>query len=109
MKNIVPSVLGKNGSMVGIAEATPGVDFGGPLLSDKLFFSEVFQYDMKKTTVRGLPWPDDINKKQGFNSFRTLELIVSPKQVVTLTVNAFPLRTSTSISMLSFRSLPRTI
>jgi hypothetical protein len=92
VKNIVPSVLGKNGSMVGVAQATPGVDFGGPLLNGKLFFSEVFQYDMKKTTVRGLPWPDDIYKKQGFNSFTTLEFIVSPKQIVTLTVNAFPLR-----------------
>jgi hypothetical protein len=93
IKNIVPSILGKNGSMVGIAQATPGVDFGGPLIEGKLFFSEVFQYDMKKTTVRGLPWPDDITKKQGFNSFTTLELILSPKQILTLTVNAFPLRT----------------
>ena len=92
VKNIVPSVLGKNGSMVGVAQATPGVDFGGPLIDGKLFFSEVFQYDMKKTTVRGLPWPDDIYKKQGFNSFTTLELILSPKQILTLTVNAFPLR-----------------
>ena len=92
VKNVVPSVLGKNGSMVGIAQATPGVDFGGPLIQGKLFFSEVFQYDMKKTTVRGLPWPDDIYKKQGFNSFTTLELILSPKQILTLTVNAFPLR-----------------
>jgi hypothetical protein len=92
VKNIVPSVLGKNGSMVGVAQATPGVDFGGPLIEGKLFFSEVFQYDMKKTTVRGLPWPDDIYKKQGFNSFTTLELVLSPKQILTLTVNAFPLR-----------------
>jgi carboxypeptidase family protein len=92
VKNFVPAILGKNGSMVGIAQATPGIDFGGPLLGDKVFFSEVFQYDMKKTTVRGLPWPDDINKKQGFNSFTTLELVLSPKQILTLTVNAFPLR-----------------
>jgi hypothetical protein len=93
LKNFVPSILGKNDSIVGIAQATPGVDFGGPLIEGKLFFSEVFQYDMKKTTVRGLPWPDDITKKQGFNTFTTLELILSPKQIVTLTVNAFPLRT----------------
>ncbi len=92
VKNFVPSILGKNDSMVGIAQATPGVDFGGPLIEGKLFFSEVFQYDMKKTTVRGLPWPYDITKKQGFNSFSTLELILSPKQILTLTINAFPLR-----------------
>ncbi len=92
VKNFVPSVLGKNDSMVGLSEALPGVDFGGPLLSGKVFFSEVFQYEMKKRTVRGLPWPNDINKKQGFDSFSTLEAILSPKQILTLTVNAFPLR-----------------
>src|SRR5262245_22513411 len=91
-RSVVPSVLGKNGSMVGLAEAQPGVDFGGPLVGDKLLFSEVFQYEMKKRTVRGLPWPDDISKKQGFNSLTTLQAILSQKQVVTLTVNAFPLR-----------------
>src|SRR5579885_2589077 len=82
IKNFIPSVLGKNDHMVGLAEATPGLDFGGPLFAGKLFFSEVFQYDMKKRTVRGLAWPDDISKRQGFNSFTTLEAILSPKQIV---------------------------
>lgn len=92
LRNFVPSVLGKNGSMIGFAEATPGFDFGGPLLEHKLFFSEVFQYEMKKKTVRGLPWPNDISKKQGFNSFTTVEAILSPKHILMFTVNAFPLR-----------------
>ena len=92
LKNVIPSVLGKEGSMVGLAEARPGFDFGGPLLGDKLLFSEVFQYEMKKVTVRGLPWPDDISKKQGFNSFTTLEAILSTRHVMTMTVNVFPLR-----------------
>jgi len=92
LRNFVPSVLGKNGSMIGLAEATPGFDFGGPLLEHKLFFSEVFQYEMKKKTVRGLPWPNDISKKQGFNSFTTVEAILSPKHILMFTVNVFPLR-----------------
>ena len=92
LRNFIPSVLGKNGSMVGIAEATPGFDFGGPLLKHRVFFSEVFQYDMKKKTVRGLPWPNDITKRQGFNSFTTLEALLSERHILTLTVNAFPMR-----------------
>jgi hypothetical protein len=92
LKSFIPSVLGKNGSMVGIQEATPGIDFGGPLIAHKLLFSEIFQYDMKKRTVRGLPWPDDISKKQGFSTFTTVEAILSQTHVLTLTVNAFPLR-----------------
>src|SRR5467141_3078035 len=92
LKSFIPSVLGKNGSMIGLQEATPGLDFGGPLIAHELLFSEIFQYDMKKRTVRGLPWPNDISKKQGFNSFSTLDAILAPNHVLTLTVNAFPLR-----------------
>lgn len=92
VKSFIPSVLGKEGHMVGLAEAMPGVTFGGPLIAKKFFFSEVFQYDMKKRTIRGLPWPDDISKKQGFNSFTTLEALLSKNHVLTMTVNAFPLR-----------------
>jgi hypothetical protein len=92
LKSFIPSVLGKNGSMIGLQEATPGIDFSVPIIKHKLLFSEIFQYDMKKRTVRGLPWPFDISKKQGFSTFSTLEAIVSKNHVVTLTVNAYPLR-----------------
>jgi hypothetical protein len=92
LKSFIPSVLGKNGSMVGLQEATPGIDFNAPLIKHKLLFSEIFQYDMKKRTVRGLPWPYDISKKQGFSTFSTLEAILSKTHVLTLTVNAYPSR-----------------
>jgi hypothetical protein len=92
LRGIVPSVLGKNGSMVGIAEAIPGGSFDAPIIPHKLLLSEVFQYEMKKSTIEGLPWPYDISKRQGFNNFTTLEAILAPNHVLTLTVNAFPLR-----------------
>jgi Carboxypeptidase regulatory-like domain len=92
LKSFIPSVLGKNGSMIGLQEATPGLDFNVPIIKHKLLFSEIFQYDMKKRTVRGLPWPNDISKKQGFSTFSTLEAILSNSHLLTLTVNAYPLR-----------------
>jgi hypothetical protein len=92
IRGIVPSVLGKEGHMVGFAEAIPGVAFDAPLIPHKFLVSEVFQYEMKKTTVEGLPWPNDISKRQGFNSFTTLEAILAPNHVLTLTINLFPLR-----------------
>ncbi len=92
LKSFIPSVLGKQGSMIGLQEATPGFDFSLPLIKHKLLFSEIFQYDMKKRTVRGLPWPFDISKKQGFSTFSTLEAILTEHHVLTLTVNAYPLR-----------------
>jgi hypothetical protein len=40
-----------------------------------------------------LPWPYDISKRQGFNSFTTVEAILAKNHILTMTVNAFPLRT----------------
>jgi len=87
------TVLGKNGQISGLGGANPAISFDGPLIAHKLLLSEVFQYQMKKTTVEGLPWPYDISKKQGFNSYSTVEAILSNHHLLTLTVNAFPLRT----------------
>jgi hypothetical protein len=91
LKSFIPSVLGKNGSMVGLQEATPGVAFSVPIIKHKLLFSEIFQYDMKKRTVRGLPWPDDISKKQGFSNVSQHEAILSEQHLVTLTLNSYTL------------------
>lgn len=92
LTNVGISIMGKNGQMVGIAAAMPSIAFEVPILPHKLLLSEVFQYDMKKTTVEGLPWPYDISKRQGFNSFTTIESILAPNHVLMMTVNAFPLR-----------------
>src|SRR5277367_5922511 len=87
------TVLGKNGHLAGLGGADPSILFDVPLIAHKLLLSEAFEYEMKKTTVEGLPWPNDISKRQGFNSYSTLEAILSANHLLTLTVNAFPLRT----------------
>jgi Carboxypeptidase regulatory-like domain len=92
VRSVVPSFLGKEGHLAGVGEAIPGVAFDVPVVPHKLLFSEVFQYEMKKQTTEGLPWPYDISKRQGFNSYSTLEAILSPNHVLMLTVNVFPLR-----------------
>jgi hypothetical protein len=87
------SLRGKNDHFVGVGRATPRIVFGGPVFGDKISFSEVFEYDVIRDPVRGLAWPRNEIKKQGFNSYSTLQAIVSPKQVVTATLNVFPMRT----------------
>jgi hypothetical protein len=87
------TILGKNGHASGLGGANPSITFDVPLIAHKFLVSEAFQYEMKKTTVEGLPWPNDISKKQGFNSYSTVEAILGTNHLLTLTVNAFPLRT----------------
>jgi len=93
VRDLNVSLRGKNDHFVGVGRATPRIVFGGPLLGDKISFSEVFEYDVIRDPVRGLAWPRNEIKKQGFNSYSTLQAIVSPKQVVTVTLNVFPQRT----------------
>ncbi len=93
VRDVNVSLRGKNDHFVGVGRATPRIVFGGPLLKDKLSFSEVFEYDVVRDPIRGLAWPHNEIKRQGFTSYSTLQAIISPRQVVTATLNVFPLRT----------------
>src|SRR5437879_9288560 len=69
VKDFNVSLRGKNGHFVGISQATPRVSFGGPIGEGKVNFSEAFEYDVRRDPVRGLAWPNNEIKSQGFNSF----------------------------------------
>ncbi len=76
--------------MIGIRDATPRVNFEGPLLKNKLFFSQGFEYEVRKTEVITLPFPANQTLKQGFNSFSQLDYILSPAHLFTATLHVAP-------------------
>jgi hypothetical protein len=92
MENINPKIRAKQGHMVGIQQAEPRLHFSGPLRRNKLNFAEVFQYTMNKEDVRGLAWPHDETKIQGFNSFSTFQYLFSSHHLLTFNVDVFPRR-----------------
>jgi outer membrane receptor for ferrienterochelin and colicin len=92
VNDFVPTPRIKNGHLVGIADNKPRLSFTGPLWSDKLNFSESFTYDFLRQPVRGLPWPHNEIKTQGFNSFSNFQYIFSAQHLLTANVNIFPLR-----------------
>jgi|SRR5690349_13894135 len=87
------SLRGKNGQLIGISRATPSIAFGGPIRQGKVDFSEVFEYDVRRDPVRGLAWPHNEIKTQGFNSFTRLQAILSSHHVLNADLNVFPMRT----------------
>jgi Carboxypeptidase regulatory-like domain len=91
--DFIPGIRGKNGQIVGIADWTPRLTFGGPLIQNKLNFFESFSYDKRNQPVRGLAWPHDEIQTQGFNSFTNLQAILSPRHLLVMNVDVFPLRT----------------
>ena len=74
----------------GMRDATPRLNFEGPLIAGKLYFSEGLEYDIRKTPVYTLPFPENQKKQEGFNSFSQLDWILSSRQLITATLHVAP-------------------
>jgi hypothetical protein len=78
--------------MQGIRDATPRLNVEGPIIPGKLYFSEGLEYEIRKTPVITLPFPNNQTKKAGVNSFAQLDWVASDRQLVTGTVHIAPQR-----------------
>jgi hypothetical protein len=76
----------------GLKTATPRLNFEGPLLPGKLYVSEGFEYEIRKTAVYTLPFPRNQKTAEGINTFTQLDWIASPKNLLTGTVHVAPHR-----------------
>ncbi|MBZ5660631.1 MAG: TonB-dependent receptor [Acidobacteriia bacterium] len=86
----LPSFRAKNDSLVGIANFTPRIEVGGPLVKNKLNFSEDLGYEFRRDPVRGLTWPFNETYTHSFNSFTEFQYTISPKHLLNVNVNFFP-------------------
>src|SRR5579864_3645004 len=78
--------------MRGLRDATPRLNLEGPLIEGKLYLSEGFEYEMRKTEVFELPFPFNQKVRAGWNSFLQLDWIASARHLVTGTVHVAPQR-----------------
>ena len=75
----------------GVKEVTPRFIVGGPVIAGKLYFSEGFEYEMRKQAVRSLQFPFNESRLDSYNSFSQLDYIASDKHILTFSVHAVPL------------------
>ena len=90
LNDLTPNVRGKSGHLVGISEESPRIDFTGPLVHGKLDILESFNYDLHKQPVRGLAWPNNEIKKEGIDSFTSLQYIFSSDHLLSANLKFFP-------------------
>ena len=69
---------------------TPGVEIGGPLIKDKLNFSETMTYEFRKDPVHGLTWPRNETVTYSLVSFTAFQYTFSSKHVLNVNFNVFP-------------------
>jgi hypothetical protein len=87
-----PDFIIRSWHLRGVRDATPRLNAEGPIVHNKLFFSEGLEYEVRKVQVYTLPFPDNQKKNEGVNSFAQLDWVKSPKQLVTATVHIAPQR-----------------
>ena len=88
--DIVPSFRGKNDHLVGLLNMTPGLEFGGPLIKNKLNFSENMTYEFRKDPVHGLSWPLNETVTYSLVSFTNFQWTFSTKHMLSVNINVFP-------------------
>jgi hypothetical protein len=91
LRDFVPAFRGKNDHLVGLANWTPRFLFEGPLIKNKVNFSEEVTYELRRQPVRGLSFPKNEIKTRTITSFTNLQVLVSQRQVLNFHVNVFPL------------------
>jgi hypothetical protein len=92
LHDFIPGIRGKSGHLAGISDFTPRLLFGGPLINSKLNFTEELTFEVRNQPVRGLSWPLNETKTRGGTSFTEFQVIASPRHLVDVNLNIFPLR-----------------
>lgn len=87
-----PEFFIRSWQLRGLRDATPRVNADGPLVKNKLYFSEGLEYEIRKTEIYTLPFPNNLRKKSGVNSFAQFDWVQSQKHLMTATLHAAPQR-----------------
>ena len=88
--DVIPSFRAKNGHLVGLANSTPRFEVGGPLIKDKLNFSEGLSYEFRRDPVHGLTWPYNETYVYSFILFINVQWTLSPKHLMNFNLVVFP-------------------
>ena len=82
MNDPLPEFRWRSWHMVGLRSSSPRVNFGGPLIKNRLFLLESGQYEMHETPVMTLPFPRNETRREGYNSLTALDYTINPTNVV---------------------------
>lgn len=92
VNDLIPDVFIEQGHIQGIMGDAPRLYLTGPLIKNRLNFSESFIYDLNRVFTEGLPWPHNVQRREGVSSFTKFQTILSPKHLLTLNLRIFPAR-----------------
>ena len=90
VQNMMPRVRVRDGSIFGVGGATPRMTITGPLLKDRVAFTQSLEYRFIRTPVNSLPAFHRDTTLAGVNSYTQYDLNLSPKQTATVSLAIYP-------------------
>jgi len=80
----------RGGDFVGIESATPRTTITGPLIKDKIAFTESFEYRFIRTPISSLPPLQRDMKFEGFTWFNQVDVNLDSRQTMTASFTLYP-------------------
>ena len=90
IQNLVPRARDRDGSIVGIGAFTPRATITGPLIKDRLAFTQSLEYRFVRTPVESLPPLQRDTQLESLDSFSQFDLKINNRQTATLSFAVFP-------------------
>ena len=90
VQNIFPRMRVRDGSLMGIGGATPRMTFTGPIVKDRIAFTESLEYRYIRTPVNSLGANVRDTTFEGVNSFTQFDLNLTNKQTATFSYAVYP-------------------
>jgi len=89
-QNFVPRLRRLDGSIMGIAAATPRITFSAPIIKDRIAFTESVSYRYERTPVDSLPPLQSDTRSESLESYTQVDLNINQKQNATASFAVFP-------------------
>lgn len=86
----LPDFRIRSGHIAGLKDMSPRLNFGGPLIPNRLYVSEGGEYLLFKQAVRTLAFPANETISKAINSFTQVDLVVSSTQTLTASFHDSP-------------------
>jgi hypothetical protein len=90
MQNLFPRPRKRDGDFIGLEAATPRATLTGPLIKNKVAFTESFEYRFIRTPVDSLPQLQRDLKFEGFTWFNQVDVNLNAQQSMTATFTLYP-------------------
>src|SRR4051812_37252792 len=89
-QNLFPRARLRDGHIVGLGAVTPRITTTGPIIKDRLAFTQSFEYRFVRTPVESLPSLQRDTKLESFDAFSQFDLKINDTQTASLSLAVFP-------------------